>query len=149
MVIELSVEKREGLKYCPRRSRWRAPPCPQTGSGTSRRPAWPAGRSRAATTVPRKSCQRASLCRLTRAPEKYAERPGALPGARRRDAVGLMPETQLVDELPIAFQVYALQVVQQAAALADHFQEAALPMVVLGVRPEVIGQAVDPLGEQR
>src|SRR2546427_6755802 len=60
-----------------------------------------------------------------------------------------MAETQLVDELPIAFQVHALQVLQQAAALADHFQEAALPMVVLGVRPEVIGQAVDPLGEQR
>src|SRR5207245_6786376 len=90
-----------------------------------------------------------TICRLTRAPEKYAERPGALPGARRRDAVGLMAETQLVDELPIAFQVHALQVLQQAAALADHFQEAALPMVVLGVRPEVIGQAVDPLGEQR
>src|SRR5207245_978782 len=98
---------------------------------------------------PRNSCQRASLCHLTRAPEKYAERPGALPGARRRDAVCLMAETQLVDELPIPFQVHALQVLQQAAALTDHSQEAALPVVVLGMRPEVIGQAVDPLGEQR
>src|SRR5205807_4749166 len=61
----------------------------------------------------------------------------------------LMAETELVDELPIALQVHALQVLQQAAALADHFQQAALPVVVLGVRPEVIGEAVDPLGEQR
>src|SRR5437879_13052544 len=60
-----------------------------------------------------------------------------------------MAETELVDELPIALQVHALQVLQQAAALADHFQQAALPVVVLGVRPEVIGEAVDPLGEQR
>ena len=60
-----------------------------------------------------------------------------------------MAETQLVDELPIPFQVGALQVLQQAAALAHHFEEPSLPVVVLGVRPEVIGEAVDPLGEQR
>src|SRR2546430_9683050 len=60
-----------------------------------------------------------------------------------------MAETELVDELPIAFQVHALQVLQQAAALADHFQKSALPVVVLGVRPEVIGEAVDPLGDHR
>jgi len=58
-------------------------------------------------------------------------------------------ETQLVDELPIALQVGALQVFQQAPALADHPEEAALPVEVLGVDPEVIGEAVDPLGEQR
>src|SRR2546426_8473217 len=60
-----------------------------------------------------------------------------------------MAETQLVDELPIAFQVGALQILQQAAALADHLQEPALPVEILRVDPEVIGKAVDPLGEQR
>jgi len=58
-------------------------------------------------------------------------------------------ETQLVDELPIALQVGALEVLQQAAALAHHPEEAALPVEVLRMDPEVIGEAVDPLGEQR
>src|SRR3989449_9118561 len=71
------------------------------------------------------------------------------PGPAGATPFGLMAETELVDELPITLQVHALQVLQQAAALADHFQKAALPVVVLGVRPEVVGEAVDPLGEQR
>src|SRR2546426_11700580 len=35
------------------------------------------------------------------------------------------------------------------SALADHLQEPALPVEILRVDPEVIGEAVDPLGEQR
>src|SRR5205823_13515435 len=65
------------------------------------------------------------------------------------DALPILAETQLVDELPIPFQVVALQILEQAPALRDHPEEAALPVEVLGVHPEVIGEAVDPLGEQR
>src|SRR5437870_4676522 len=81
--------------------------------------------------------------------KKYARRPGALAGTPSATPVALVAETQLVDELPIALQVGALQVFQQAPALADHPEEAALPVEILGVDPEVIGEAVDPLGEQR
>src|SRR2546425_10164834 len=73
----------------------------------------------------------------------------ALPGTPSATPSALVAETQLVDELPIALQVGALQVLQQAAALAHHSEEAALPVEVLGVDPEVIGEAVDPLREQR
>ena len=60
-----------------------------------------------------------------------------------------MAEAQLFDELPILREIAALQVFQQAAAAVDHAQKAALPVEILGVRPEVPGEAVDPLGEQR
>src|SRR6266511_3091881 len=75
--------------------------------------------------------------------------PRALPGAPCATPYLLMAETQLVDELPVLREVGALQVLQQAAAAADHLQQAALPVKVLGVDPEVLGEAVDPLGEQR
>src|SRR5947208_11484725 len=80
---------------------------------------------------------------------KYARRPGALPGTPSATPFALMAETQLLDELPIPFQVGPLQVLEQPAALAHHLQEAALPVEVLPMDPEVIGEAVDPLGEQR
>src|SRR5207237_10333893 len=77
------------------------------------------------------------------------EAPRCASGAPNATPAVLMAETQLVDELPIPLQVVALQVLEQAPALRDHPQEAALPVKVLGVDPEVIGEAVDPLGEQR
>src|SRR5207245_6765661 len=43
----------------------------------------------------------------------------------------------------------SLQVLEQAAALRDHPEQAALSVKVFGVHPKVIGEAVDPLGEQR
>ena len=61
----------------------------------------------------------------------------------------LMSETELVDELPVLREIGALQVLQQTAAAVDHTQQAALPVVDLRVDPEVLGEAVDALGEQR
>src|SRR6266511_1572528 len=60
-----------------------------------------------------------------------------------------MTETELFDELPVLREIGALEILQQAAAAADHAQQAALPVVVLGVDPEVIREAVDARGEQR
>ncbi len=60
-----------------------------------------------------------------------------------------MSETEFVDELPVLREISAFQVLQQAAAAADHTQQAALPVEVLGVHSEVLGEAVDALGEQR
>src|SRR2546430_4418445 len=73
----------------------------------------------------------------------FPERPA------RRLWCDLMSETELVDELPVLREIGALQVLQQAAAAADHAQQAALPVEVLRVDPEVLGEAVDALGEQR
>src|SRR6185369_5658746 len=39
-------------------------------------------------------------------------------------------------------------VVEQTAACADHLQQAASAVMVLLVRPEVLGQVVDSLGEK-
>src|SRR2546426_12806024 len=75
---------------------------------------------------------------LFRSKEIRQAAPGALPGAPSATPALLMAETQLVDELPIAFQVGALQILQQAAALAHHLQEPALPVEILRVDPEVI-----------
>src|SRR6266513_5289449 len=77
------------------------------------------------------------------------EAPRCSSGAPNATPAVLMAETQLFDELPIPFQVGALQVLEQAAALRHHPEQAALSVKVLGVHPEVIGEAVDPLGEQR
>lgn len=62
---------------------------------------------------------------------------------------GLIPETKVLNERAILLNVRTLQVVQKTTALADHLQETATPMVVLGVGTEVTRQVVDPLGEER
>ena len=69
-----------------------------------------------------------------------------------RDALAhglqLVAETQLLDERPVGRQIAALQVRQQAPPRADHLEQSPATVMVLGVRPEVIGERVDPLGEQ-
>src|SRR5206468_6389128 len=47
-----------------------------------------------------------------------------------------------------AVDVGALEVAEQAPALADHHQQAAAGVVVLAVRPQVLGELVDPFREQ-
>src|SRR5258707_8464777 len=71
------------------------------------------------------------------------------PGRPSTTPCDLMSETEFVDELPVLREIGALQVLQEAAAALHHTQQAALPVVVLGVDPEVLGEAVDALGEQR
>src|SRR2546422_10409185 len=113
--------------------------------------AWPAVPTRFLGCDRRNSYLHASLRYLSRALEMCrAPPPGALPGVAQHDALrDLMAENELVDELPVLREIAALQVLQQAAAAADHAQQTALPVVVLGVDPEVLGEAVDALGEQR
>src|SRR5207237_1534252 len=54
------------------------------------------------------------------------EAPRCSSGAPNATPAVLMAETKLVDELPIPLQVVALQVLEQAPALRDHPQDAAL-----------------------
>src|SRR5688500_9821051 len=59
----------------------------------------------------------------------------------------LVPEAELVDDLPVAVDVGPLQVLEKAASLADHLEQATPAVMVLGMLSEVIGQIVDPLGQ--
>ena len=53
----------------------------------------------------------------------------------------------LFDDLLVAGNVLALDIVQELAAQADHLQKATTGVVVLLVRLEVVGQFVDAVGE--
>ena len=78
------------------------------------------------------------------------------PGIGHRAADGDDAVRYVRDELPEAFDrrailvdVAALEVVEEAAALAYHAQESPARMVVLDVRLEVVGEAVDVRCQQR
>ena len=58
------------------------------------------------------------------------------------------PETNEGGEQPDGV-LLALQVVQQATTLADHHQQAAARVEILVVRREMLGEVLDPLGENR
>src|SRR5258708_39117235 len=60
----------------------------------------------------------------------------------------LIPQPEVLDDLTVPVDVRPLHVVQQAAAVPDHLQQPAAAMMVFLVSPEVLGEVVDPLGEQ-
>src|SRR5437764_10011807 len=66
-----------------------------------------------------------------------------------RGLTELPPEAQLLDEGAVALEVFLLQVVQEPAPPADELQQAAPRVVILRVRPQVLGEAVDALGQHR
>jgi len=59
----------------------------------------------------------------------------------------LLADAEPGDDALVTFKVLALQVVQQTASFADHLDESEARVIVLGVRPEVVGQLLDALGE--
>ena len=59
----------------------------------------------------------------------------------------LLTQTQLSNDRTVAVDVLLGQIVKQASALTDHHQKAAAGVVVLLVFPQVLGQGVDPGGE--
>src|SRR5215218_6853428 len=124
----------------------------------TQRPAWPCDRSRSPAVVSRTSFQFvaflpiASACvrpdagaRLveckTRGPQRCAR-------ANAKMAV-LVPEPQLLDDLAVSVDVRPLHVVEQAATGSDHLQQPSAAVMVLLVRPKVLGEVVDPLREKR
>lgn len=60
-----------------------------------------------------------------------------------------MTETKVRDDLAVAFEVCALEIVEQTATPSDHLQQSTTAVMVLRVSAEVIGQVVDVLGENR
>src|SRR6266511_3604804 len=63
--------------------------------------------------------------------------------------VGLPPQAELLNEGAIALEVALLQVLQEPPAAADELEQAAARVVVLRVRPQVLGQLVDASRQQR
>ena len=60
----------------------------------------------------------------------------------------LVPEAKLFDECSVRGQVAALEICEEPAAGTNHLQQPSAAVVVLGVRPEVLCEGIDPLGEQ-
>src|ERR1041384_979119 len=63
-------------------------------------------------------------------------------------ATELVPESELLDERPVGLEVAALEIGEQSAPGPDHLEQAAPPVVILRMGAEVLGEGVDPLGEQ-
>ena len=59
----------------------------------------------------------------------------------------LLTQAELCNDCTIAVDVLLGEVVEKASALADHHQKAAAGMVVLLVLTQMLGQGVDPGGE--
>ena len=60
----------------------------------------------------------------------------------------LVPEAKLFDECSVRGQVAALEIREEPAAGTDHLQQPSAAVMVLGVSPEVLGEGINPLGEQ-
>jgi hypothetical protein len=61
----------------------------------------------------------------------------------------ILAEFELLEQSAVALQVARLQIVEEAAALAHHLEQAAPAVVVLLVRLEVLGEGLDARCEKR
>lgn len=61
----------------------------------------------------------------------------------------LLSQAQPRDQIVISIDVAALQIIEQAAALADQLEQTPTRMIVFLVRLEMIRQFIDPLRQQR
>ena len=59
----------------------------------------------------------------------------------------LLADAQAANQIGVALGVLALQVVQQAAALADQLEQAAARVMIFRVRLEVLGEIADAFAE--
>jgi hypothetical protein len=74
---------------------------------------------------------------------------GLLKKQNRAFAKILVAQFQFLRDRLVTAQVRGLQVIQQAAALANHHQQPAARAVILFVGLKMLGQMVDPLRQQR
>ena len=58
-----------------------------------------------------------------------------------------MTEAKIRDDLAIAFDVGALEIIEQAPTTANHLEQALPAVMILGVSTEVTGQVVDVVGK--
>ena len=67
----------------------------------------------------------------------------------RRPKIKRCAQLELFGDGLVTAHVRGLEIIQQAAALADHHQESAAGAVIFLVALQMLGQVVDALGEQR
>lgn len=60
----------------------------------------------------------------------------------------LLPETQTLDYVSVAFHIIFFDVIQQPSSLADQLQQAAPGVVIFLVRLEMLGQIFDSRAQQ-
>ncbi len=60
---------------------------------------------------------------------------------------GLLSQIQPAQQRAIPFQITVLEIIQQAAAMADHLQQTATGMMIFLVILQMLGQLVDPVGQ--
>src|SRR4029453_815099 len=62
---------------------------------------------------------------------------------------GSLPaQDELLDEGAVSLDVLSLEVVEETPSLAPELEEPTAGIVVLRVRPQMLGQVVDPSGEE-
>ena len=61
----------------------------------------------------------------------------------------LFSDAELVDDGAVALDVDLLEISEQVAAMTDHFEQTSAAVVVLFVRLQVLGERVDPRGQER
>ena len=61
----------------------------------------------------------------------------------------LLTDAQLGDDRTVTVDVLLSQIVQQAAALADHLQKAAAAVIIMDVGAQMLGKLVDAVGQDR
>jgi hypothetical protein len=57
-------------------------------------------------------------------------------------------ETKLLDEGSVGLEVTSLEIREQSAASPDHLEEATAAVVVLEMGAEMVGEGIDPLGQE-
>ena len=65
------------------------------------------------------------------------------------NTIGLLAQLELLGDRLVAADILALEIVQQATALADHHQQTTARAVIFFVGLQVLGQMVDAVREQR
>jgi len=59
----------------------------------------------------------------------------------------LLSQVQLLDDGTVAVDVYLLEVTEEITSVTDHLEQTAAAVVVLHVGLQVLGQAVDAVGQ--
>jgi len=78
----------------------------------------------------------------------YGETKGG-PSVGRLSESGLFAQIQLLQQVVVLSQVLALDVIKELATAAGHLEKATAAVEVLAMRAQVLGQVIDPGGEQR
>ena len=61
----------------------------------------------------------------------------------------LFTKSELLDNRSVAVDVYLLEIAEKAASLTDHLQQTSAAVVVFFVLLQMLGERVDPCGEDR